>query len=187
MPCLEGVTIRALHPFELPLLAPLELRAAERFSASAHPYARELPPFDAAELAELQRAGTVWVAVEGDSEPVGFAIAGWLGSEPYLHELDVEPSHARRGIGRALIRRVAEWARSTGSSTLALSTFRDVPWNAPYYRRLGFEIVEVERYTAEARALRVREGEAGLRVESRVVMRAPLAQLLAPSSFAAPR
>lgn len=179
MSSLPGVTIRSARPTELPLLAPLELRAAERFSDSAHAYARALPPFDAGELAELERAGTVWVAVEGDSAPVGFAIAGWLGNEPYLHELDVEPSHARRGVGRALIRRVAEWARSTGSCVLALSTFRDVPWNGPYYQRLGFEVVPLEEYTAEQHAQRVRDGAAGMLIESRVIMRAQLERLLA--------
>jgi hypothetical protein len=30
-----------------------------------------------------------------------------------------------------------------------LTTFRDVPWNAPYYRRLGFELAAlVEREDA---------------------------------------
>jgi predicted N-acetyltransferase YhbS len=48
------------------------------------------------------------------------------------------PSHARRGIGRALIDHAAAWAVSQGLRALTLTTFADVPWNAPYYRRIGF-------------------------------------------------
>lgn len=171
-------SIRLVRADELPRLGPLELRAAERFLHSVHRYARDLPAFDPGELAERQRAGTVWVAVADDDRLLGFAIGGWLGDDPYLHELDVEPDQARRGIGRALIRRVAEWAHTTGHSSLVLSTFSDVPWNAPYYQRLGFEIIPLEAYTPAQRALRAREAAAGLRVDGRVIMRASLDRLL---------
>ncbi|HYJ09075.1 MAG TPA: GNAT family N-acetyltransferase [Polyangiaceae bacterium] len=171
-------SIRLARADELLGLGALELRAAERFAHSVHPYACALPAFDRDELAELQRAGTVWVAAEDDDRLLGFAIGGWLGDDPYLHELDVEPDHARKGIGRALIRRVAEWARTTERASLVLSTFSDVPWNAPYYRRLGFEIVPLEAYTPAERALRAREAAGGLRIDSRVIMRAPLDRLV---------
>jgi GNAT superfamily N-acetyltransferase len=174
---LPTFTIRSARPADLPLLAALELRAAQRFRESVHPYACELPPFDVDELTELQRAGTVWVAAAERDEPLGFAIAGRLGSDAYLHELDVEPAQARRGIGRALIRRVAEWARERGDTSLVLTTFRDVPWNGPYYERLGFVVVPEHHYTPEIAELHAREGRS-LRLESRVVMRASLERLL---------
>jgi GNAT superfamily N-acetyltransferase len=47
------------------------------------------------------------------------------------------PSRAVR-IGAALLDAVAERARAAGLDGLSLSTFREAPWNAPYYRRLGF-------------------------------------------------
>lgn len=175
----SAVSIRSARVADLPLLAPLELRAAQRFRESAHPYACDLPAFDVTELAELQRAGTVWVAVGERDEPIGFAIAGRLGPDAYLHELDVEPAHARRGIGHALIRRVAEWARAQGDEGLVLSTFCDVPWNGPYYERLGFAVVPAEQYTPEMATLHARDGLT-MRLESRVVLRAPLERLLVP-------
>jgi GNAT superfamily N-acetyltransferase len=174
---LPTCSIRSARPADLPLLAALELRAAQRFRESLHPYACELPPFDFDELAALQRAGTVWVAASERDELLGFAIAGRLGAEAYLHELDVEPAQARRGIGRALIRRVAAWARERGDTSLVLSTFRDVPWNGPYYERLGFAVVPEHEYTEEMAELRARERRT-MRLESRIVMRAPIERLL---------
>jgi GNAT superfamily N-acetyltransferase len=179
---LPGVTstfsIRAAHAHELPLLAPLELRAAERFRDSLHAYASDLPAFDPDELAELHRAGTVWVAASSDDALLGFALGGWLGTEPYLHEIDVEPAHGRRGIGRALVRRVAVWAQESSGRSLLLSTFSDVPWNAPFYARLGFELVPLEEYSPTMLARRQTDALVGLRVSSRVMMRAPLERLL---------
>jgi GNAT superfamily N-acetyltransferase len=178
---MSSFSIRLARADELPALGPLELRAAKRFLDSAHPYASALPAFDRDELARLQRLGTVWVAVDNDEQRLlGFAIGGWLGDDPYLHELDVEPDQARRGIGRALIRRAAEWARTTGRASLVLSTFSDVPWNGPYYRRLGFEVIPLEAYTPAQHELRAREAAAGLRVDGRVIMSASL-QKLAPT------
>jgi GNAT superfamily N-acetyltransferase len=178
-------SIRAARTEDLPLLGPLELRAAGRFRASNHAYACDLPPFDRKQLAELQHAGTVWIAAGELDEPLGFAIAGRLGVDAYLHELDVEPTFARRGVGRALIRRVAQWARDCGDASVVLATFRDVPWNAPYYERLGFAVVPEQQYTAEMRELRARE-ERSMALQSRVVLRAPLERLLALTRAAGP-
>jgi N-acetylglutamate synthase-like GNAT family acetyltransferase len=46
----------------------------------------------------------------------------------------------RRGIGRALLDHVAALARARGAPALTLTTFAEVPWNGPYYARLGFEV-----------------------------------------------
>jgi GNAT superfamily N-acetyltransferase len=171
--------IRPAVAADLPLLGPLEDRAGLRFRESVHPYCADFSSFDAGHLAELVGAGTVWVAVGADDTPIGFAIAEARGGEGYLHELDVDVAHGRRGVGRALVRRVAEWARSTGFETLLLSTFRDVPWNAPYYERLGFQIVPLDVYDDAMRAQRQSDAAAGMRLESRVMMRAALGRLLA--------
>jgi hypothetical protein len=37
-----------------------------------------------------------------------------------------------------LLDHVAGWAARRGLPALTLITFRGVPWNAPYYERLGF-------------------------------------------------
>ena len=93
------------------------------------------------------------------------------GARVHLAELDVLPAHGRRGVGTALVRAVDEWARSGHFTEITLTTYRDVPWNAPFYAGLGFDVVPESEWDAETRR---RFGEeAGLESEKarRVVMR----------------
>jgi hypothetical protein len=55
-----------------------------------------------------------------------------------------------------------------------LTTFRDVPWNAPYYQRLGFHILRDEELGPGLRSIRAHETQLGLPPESRVCMRLAL-------------
>jgi hypothetical protein len=77
-----------------------------------------------------------------------------------------------------LLGRVAEWARAEGASSLLLSTFSDVPWNAPFYARLGFAVVPLDAYTAAMHSQRQSDAAAGMPLSSRVMMRAPLTALV---------
>ena len=50
----------------------------------------------------------------------------------------MHPEHAGRGIGRALLRAGCDWAAARGYPELTLATYRDVPWNGPFYASEGF-------------------------------------------------
>jgi predicted N-acetyltransferase YhbS len=80
----------------------------------------------------------------------------------------VLPAFAGRRIGAALLEAAAERARATGLAGLSLSTFREVPWNAPYYRRLGFS--EVADLTPGMAAIREEHLARGLDEDARVFM-----------------
>jgi GNAT superfamily N-acetyltransferase len=90
---------------------------------------------------------------------------------PHLDELDVDPSHGRRGLGTALVRTVCDWAAASGYSGLTLTTFRGVPWNLPFYARLGFTEVPVDGARPELAAVVSAEAARGLTPETRAVMR----------------
>ena len=65
--------------------------------------------------------------------PVGLALVKMLADDlPHLEEIDVHPSHGRRGLGTALVREVCEWATHCGYVMLTLTTFRAVAWNLPF-------------------------------------------------------
>jgi GNAT superfamily N-acetyltransferase len=118
-----------------------------------------------------QQEGMLWVALGPNDEPVGLVCAAVAGTRVHLAELDVLPAHGRRGIGTALVRTVEDWADSGEFSEVTLTTYRNLPWNAPFYARLGFTIVPEDDWDAD---LRCRfEEEAGLESErvKRVVMR----------------
>ncbi|MCC6919295.1 MAG: GNAT family N-acetyltransferase [Alphaproteobacteria bacterium] len=57
----------------------------------------------------------------------------------HVCEIDVDPRFAGQNIGRALMLAAEDWARGRRLEALSLSTFIDVPWNGPWYGRLGYE------------------------------------------------
>ena len=68
----------------------------------------------------------------------------------------------------------ARTVRKHGHTTLTLSTYRDVPFNAPYYLRLGFRTLEPHEVTpALARVIEI-ERKKGLDRTPRVLMRLEL-------------
>ncbi|MEQ1786450.1 MAG: GNAT family N-acetyltransferase, partial [Acidimicrobiales bacterium] len=89
----------------------------------------------------------------------------------HLEQLSVRPESGGRGIGTALIEAVVAWARQRGDAEVTLTTFRDVPFNAPFYAARGFAVVEEDDWTDGLRALVAREAAHGLDVSARVVMR----------------
>lgn len=85
------------------------------------------------------------------------------------------PDYGRRGIGAALIRQVCAAARAAGVPALVLTTYREVPWNAPFYARMGFVTQALEAWSIDVEDLVRSEAAVGLRPGDRVVMRMDLA------------
>jgi len=167
----DDYTIRYARSDEFNALPAIERAAAALFRVTAFPY------LAAAALASEGIAphhDRVWVAVAPTGQLVGFAIAHPLDGSAYLHELDVDSAHGRRGLGRRLIDAVAEWARQEGLQAITLTTFRAVPWNAPYYARLGFRPLGDDHLSPGLRAVQQAEAEMGLPIGDRLCMRLDL-------------
>lgn len=106
---------------------------------------------------------------------VGFAHVVLIDGEAHLEQVSVHPDHARRGTGTALVRAAMDRARSEGHDRLSLCTYRDVPFNGPFYAGLGF--TEVSELLPYQRRLREAERALGLdRAGVRVVMSVRLSQ-----------
>ncbi len=116
----------------------LEKRAAERFRAHGHPGIADAPAASPEIFMALWTGHDVLVAVGPDGEPVGFAAAVPVDRFLHLAELSVDPNHGRIGVGRALVGAIVALARERGLAGVTLTTFRAVPFNAPFYVRLGF-------------------------------------------------
>jgi len=175
-------TIEAACREDLEALPGIEREATSLFAGWPVPMEVLQEETSLQEFSAAQRAGRLWVARSQGGSAVGFALVDLIAGGPHLEEMDVLPSHGRQGIGRALVRTVLAWARASGYASLTLTTFRDVPWNAPFYARLGF--LEVPpRELSPGLQERVREEAArGLDPRTRVVMsrslRAPPGALL---------
>jgi GNAT superfamily N-acetyltransferase len=123
------------------------------------------------ELREAQQEGRLWVAL-ADELPVGFALVDMLAPDlPHLKEMDVSPQHGRRGVGTAMLGAVLEWLARSGHQQMTLTTFRNIPWNMPFYSRLGFEEVPRDGLRPELEAVVRDETARGLDPARRVVMR----------------
>jgi GNAT superfamily N-acetyltransferase len=110
----------------------------------------------------LIAAGASWIAEDEDGVPIGFLCAEATGTALHIWELAVALERQRGGIGRALIRQAIMAAHACDLRTVTLTTFRAVPWNAPAYRTIGFEIVPDEAIDQRLAALLDAEASAGL-------------------------
>ena len=171
---------------DLRLLPAIELSAVELFVG----YVPDSIPHEATSdhtFREAQSHGLLWVALADDA-PVGFAHVELL--EPdvaHLEELDVHPDHGRRGLGRQLVMAACEWAATSGFEAVTLTTFRDVPWNMPFYAGIGFEEIPMRALSTALVALVQREARRGLDPLLRVVMRrrsAPRSRALSVTALA---
>ncbi|MEV7794607.1 GNAT family N-acetyltransferase [Streptomyces sp. NPDC087512] len=166
--------IRSLRMNELPVVQDIERAAGQRFHDVGMPEIADDEPLPLDELARYQRSGSAWVAVGADDVPVAYLIADRVDGGIHVEQVSVHPDSARRGVGRSLLNHLAERARSERVSALTLTTFTEVPWNAPYYARCGFQVVPDDMLTPGLRRIREREGAHGLDRWPRVCMRRQL-------------
>lgn len=118
-------------------------------------------PLPAESLSGYRQAGRAWVAADEHDEPVGFVVADVVDGCAYIEQVSVHPAHAGQRIGAMLLDHVAAWAARHRLRALTLVTFRGVPWNAPYYERLGFRELRPADVTpglAERRAAKAAGG-----------------------------
>lgn len=166
-------TVRLARAEDLDYIPKIEAAAAKQFE----PYVTQLEisvdllsgltpmPF----LRRAQTERRLWVGVV-DTQPVGFIVAKFLQESCFIVELDVLPAYGRQGMGTALVESCCEGARLRNHTQITLTTFRYVPWNIPFYRRCGFEILPPERCPYELKAIVQHEARYGFAQQHRVVM-----------------
>lgn len=180
--------IRPARRSDLPLLQDIERAAGEPFRALGMASVADDEPPSVDVLEGYLWAGHAWVAtdlpeeltedpeepLEGDDRPIGYLIADQVDDTAHIEQISVAPAAAHRGVGRALIDHLAQWAADRKLRALTLTTFTEVPWNAPYYARIGFRRLAEEELSDELRSIRAEEAEHGLDRWPRVCMRREL-------------
>lgn len=166
----DGYAITPAAPEDIPDLVFTDLAASQLFAGTGFIPDDELT--DHVPIASLEAAidpGHLIVArYKGD--PVGFAMTSIREKTLYLDQISVDPKHSRKGLGAALIAQVRKDAVRRGLGSVTLSTFRDVPWNGPYYHRLGFRELPRWRMRRWMREIEAAQAENGLDVTRRCFM-----------------
>jgi GNAT superfamily N-acetyltransferase len=132
--------IRPARRADLPCLGPIEAVGDAQFPAGRLPGEPGSDNVPESELAAGVEQGLLQVAVEagGSGRVIAFQLARDEGEHLHLRQIVVLPEWQGRGIGRRLISGLATEARRRGLRGITLTTFADIPWNAPLYRKLGF-------------------------------------------------
>jgi GNAT superfamily N-acetyltransferase len=151
--------IRRPRSDELEALMAIEREAGALFATIGMPEIAYDDPGTVPELEPFRADGRAWVAVDDDDRPIAYLISAVVDDCAHIEQVSVAPAHAHRGLGAALIDHLASVAAAEGRAALTLTTFRDVPWNAPYYERLGFRVVAPADQGPELAALVAEEAE----------------------------
>jgi predicted N-acetyltransferase YhbS len=130
--------IRAATRDDVEAIREVERRAGELFREIDMPEVADEPPPTAELVARIVDEGRAWVA-ERQGAVVAFVVVKQIESTAHVVQVSVDPDHARQGLGASLIDEVERWGAERALTSLTLTTFATVPWNAPYYERLGFE------------------------------------------------
>lgn len=148
--------IRPARYSDVERLRAIERAAGEMFRPLGMDAVADDDPGDPVHLRACVDDGRAWVA-EVDGTVAGYLLAAVVDGEGHVEQVSVDLAFAGRRIGVALVEHAA--ARH---GALTLTTFRDVPWNGPYYERLGFRWLSDEEIGPELRAIRQAEAAHGL-------------------------
>src|SRR3546814_21143673 len=117
---------------------------------------------------ELAEAAAVLVAADDRGELVGYARIELVGDHAHLEQVSVLPERAGEGVGTALLDAVEAWAQRLGLPQVTLTTFRDVPFNAPLSAPPGFTAVPEADWPEELREVVAAAVAHGLHARMRI-------------------
>jgi GNAT superfamily N-acetyltransferase len=153
----------------------LERRAGEPFrSVGLDAIADDAPP-DAAELTVAVDDGRILVVDDptppGHGRPAAWLWVGVADGDLLIEQVSVDPAHRGKRLGTGLVSLAIDHARHRGFPGVSLTSFLEVPWNGPLYRRLGFHPVPDDALGPDLAAIRAAERAAGLDVAPRSAFR----------------
>lgn len=161
-----SLLIRPALPAEIETVRDIERASAQRFVGIMDALAADEPSSPETLAARIASDGLLVAEIDG--VVAAFVMFRPVDHSLYIEQIDVLPAFAGRRIGAALLDAVAE-----RTARLTLSTFRDIPWNAPWYRRLGFVDIDESKLTPDLREIRRQHIARGLDESARVFMERP--------------
>ncbi|WP_169054142.1 GNAT family N-acetyltransferase [Nitratireductor sp. XY-223] len=172
-----GYTIRPMRAGDAPLLLDIDTASTALFATVDNPEIAAIATSCGPPLEDFRRhleASEVKVACDNADRPVGFIAFEALERDIYVWLLSVHPDHTRRGLGSQLVKSALEAGGARGAERCVLSTFRDVAFNAPFYRDQGFDELPLSEAAAPLRERFHGEVPAGTDPDLRLLMQFPL-------------
>jgi len=167
----EESRIRPADRSDLERLRDIERAAGRAFTSIGMEVVAAHEPPSIGELAVYQQSGRSWVSVDDGGKAVAYILVDRVDGCGHVEQVSVHPDYAGHGLGRRLLDTAQQWAAEHGLDALTLTTFVEVAWNGPYYRRCGFRFLDRSEETAGLRAIRAHEAELGLDSWARACMR----------------
>ncbi|MGF6113488.1 GNAT family N-acetyltransferase [Pseudomonas frederiksbergensis] len=165
------ITLRRALLSDAATLPAIERSAAALFrNDPSLAWLADSPVTDAQQHLRAIETADVWVALSADGALAGFLSAEQVDDQLHVQELSVSQHFQGRGIGRKLLLVAIEHTRQRELRSLTLTTFRDVPWNEGFYRRLGFKTLSLAETSPRLLAILREEVAHGLPGERRCAM-----------------
>jgi GNAT superfamily N-acetyltransferase len=165
----KRMQIRRASPRDFEPLRAIELASFETLRAAGAVSGVPSASGDA-ELHRYLHDKLLYVACDHEGAAVGYSGGYVADNFLYIAEVDVLPAWQRKGLGRSLITTLIEDGRRRRLLGATLTTDRFAPFNAPFYERLGFGILEGDAVPPHLRIILDRQIENGLDPLRRVAM-----------------
>ncbi|WP_338332293.1 GNAT family N-acetyltransferase [Acetobacter sp. LMG 32666] len=120
-------------------------------------------------------AQTCWVGTDAGGGLLGFLSALPCGNDLHIQEMSVARAAQGQGLGRRLLHTACKAGQALGLRRVTLTTFANVPWNAPFYASAGFCIVPPDALDARLASVLAHEESCGLATTTRCAMQLDLA------------
>jgi ribosomal protein S18 acetylase RimI-like enzyme len=172
------VEVRLARPDELKVLFEIDDDSGKLYRSAgviidlpvAHPFIAD----ERRRWAESVSAGRTLFALDESGDAVGFAAVDVLDGAAYLDQLSVRMRAMRRGVGKRLVREACALGEKLGNEAIWLTTYGHLPWNRPFYERMGFVTMPEAEWSPGVLHHVEAQREALPLPEERVAMRARL-------------
>jgi GNAT superfamily N-acetyltransferase len=170
---MTNIGIRNAVPPDFDKLPFVEVAAAQAFKAIGLQAVAHMPPTPPEDYHQLPASAFVLVA-ETDEQIIGFCVVTELCGEAHLKEISVAHDFAGKGVGKRLLLQALTQAQTRDYTAMTLTTFKDVPFNAPFYKNLGFAEFQPDNRWPQLQTILAQEAQSLLGQYERIAMMKPL-------------
>jgi GNAT superfamily N-acetyltransferase len=119
----------------------------------------------------MAQANHLLIAANRFDQPIGFVGGEYLNGNFHIVEISVAKEFQGKGVGKALMTAMVQQVSREGYKSITLTTYKNLPWNGPWYSRMGFFEVNAQDMGKEYLDILASEAQHGLDLRSRCVMR----------------